>query len=154
MDKLLKYLNRYWPRSIESVASISADGFNGTFTETYLVGQYVMIKGSILSDGIYKLTDVSPTKLTIADVLQAESSTLITIVGLAIPKDVVALQAKIEAYKGTEGVASESIDDYSVSYQDGSGWQKAFKNELNAYRLMFSDLDRFVVRYNWQDRWC
>jgi hypothetical protein len=147
MDKLLKYLNRYWPRSIEGVTSISADGFNGTFAETYLVGQYVMIKGSILSDGIYKLTAVSPTKLTIADVLQVESSTLITITGLAIPRDVIALEAKISAYKGTEGVASESIDDYSVSYQDGSGWQKAFANELNAYRLIFSDMDVFCKRW-------
>lgn len=152
MDKLLKYLNRYWPRSMEGVKSIATDGFNGTFTETYLVGQYVMIKGSILSDGIYKLTGVSPTKLTIADVLQVESSTLITIIGLAVPKEIIALEAKISAYKGTEGVASESIDDYSVSYQDGSGWQNAFKNELNAYRLMFSDLDVFVSRC--RDRWC
>jgi hypothetical protein len=154
MDKLLKYLNRYWPRSIEQVTAIAADGFEGNFSETYLVGQYILIKNSILSDGVYQLTAVSPTKLTVAEPLQAESTNLIILFGLAIPREVIALQAKINAYTSNEGIASESIDDYSVSFQDGSGWQTAFKSELNAWRVMYSDLDPIMSKFRWQDRWC
>jgi len=154
MNKLLKYLNRYFPRSVERVTAIVADGFEGNFKETYLVGQYILIKNSILSDGVYQLTAVSPTKLTVAESLQAESTNLIALFGLAIPREVVALQAKIEAYTSNEGIASESIDDYSVSFQDGSGWQTAFKNELNAWRVMYSDLDPIMSKFRWQDRWC
>jgi hypothetical protein len=154
MNKLLKYLNRYFPRTIESVGSVVGDGFVGNFKETYLVGQYVLIKGSILSDGVYKLTGVSPTKLTVSDFLEPESTGLITIFGLAIPRELIALEAKIQAYTSKEGVASESIDDYSVSYKDGSGWQTAFKSELNAWRIMYSDLDPIMSKYRWQDRWC
>ena len=154
MDKLLKHLNRYWPRTLERVIEIVADGFVGEFKEAYFVGQYILIKNSIMSDGVYKLIGATPTKLTVAEVLTPESTQLISMYGLAIPRDVIALNDKIEAYKGTEGIASESIDDYSISYKNGSGWQVAFKDELNAYRLMFSDMDGFDQRYRWQDRWC
>jgi len=154
MNKLLKHLNRYWPRSIERVVEIVPDGFVGKFTDDYLVGQYVLIKNSIMSDGVYRLTGVSPTKLTVAEVLTAESTQLISIYGLAIPREIIALNAKIEAYKGAEGIASESIDDYSISYKDGSGWQVAFRSELIVYRLMYSDLDSFTANHRWQDRWC
>ena len=154
MEKLLRYLNRYYPRSIESVTSVVADGLEGNFTERYVVGQYVMLMGTIMSDGIYQLTGVSPTKLTVGEPLTAESDDLIAVVGLSIPKEIIALNAKIEAYKGSEGLASESIDDYSVSFKDGSGWQVAYAKELQAYRVMYSDLTPFLGKYRWQDRWC
>jgi hypothetical protein len=154
MDKLLKYLRRYWPKTIEKVTSIVSDGIEGDFKEKYVVGQYVLIKNSIVNDGVFKITGFTTSKITLDGTFSPEEDDLIMVIGLAIPRDVIRLETEIRAYKGKEGLSSESIDDYSVGFKDGSGWQNAFKSELNQYRLMYEDLSVFLGKYRWQDRMC
>lgn len=153
IEKVLKYLNHYYPKSIEGVAEIVSDGLVGTFNETYAVGQYVYVQCSILNDGVYKITAKSQTKLTLDQVMLEETTDGMFVYGLAVPRDLLKLIAEIETFgEKEEGLSSESIDDYSASFKDGSGWINAFKGKLSSYRNVYSDLDT-VVNRNWQNRY-
>lgn len=154
IEKVLKYLNHYYPISIEGVTEIVSDGLVGTFNETYAVGQYVYVKCSILNDGVYQITAKTPTKLTLSETLLAEDTDGMFVYGLAIPRDLLKLIAEIQTYgEKEEGLSSESIDDYSVSFKDGSGWQATFRSKLAGYRNVYSDLDTVVTNRNWQNRY-
>lgn len=145
LGNMLKYINRNFVVRCDSVTSIVADGVLGSFVD-YVVGQYVYIRGSLLNDGVYKITAVSTSKLTLDEALTAEATShLKTVYGLGIPKALLALAVKIGAHTQTAGIASESIDDYSVSYTDSS-WAGAYAKELQSWRVPFSDLGGSYVR--------
>ena len=151
--QIMKYCNNHFWRSYErNNFAIVEDGITGTFTETYLAGQYIHIVDSYLNDGVYKITAVSSVKLTLDATLIAEDTDdYITVYGCKVPSDFLSLVTDIETWQtknsGLEGVASESIDSYSVSFASGidgligNTWQNAFKSRLSTYRAMY-------------ERWC
>ncbi len=121
---------------------IVSDGIVGSFSETYIVGMYLIIRKSYLNDGIYEITGVTSNKLTLDATLNAENTgDTIYIIGSTPPKDFLDLVTDISNFteKGI-GVKSESIDDYSVSYDDDGSWQSVFANKLNDYRRVYDDL--------------
>ena len=138
IEKVLNYLQHFYPCTFEPVKGIDVDGL--TVKKDYILNQYILIKGSIMNDGIYKVDSIVGNKLVMA--LSVESTTVI-VYGLAIPKSLLNLISEIEAYgeKG-DNISSESIDDYSVSF-NGSGWQSAFASKLAPYRRVYSDLERW-----------
>ncbi len=132
--------------AVDSVYTIS-----GEFNETYLVGQYVYIKGSILNDGAYKITAVSENQLTVENEVLAEVADSAYIFGCAVPRSFISLVDDITTWVASngnqEGVASEGIDDYSVAYSpeaQKSGWQGAFQGRLAEFRAIFNDIDRYL----------
>lgn len=149
VESVLRYLNRYFPRSAETLIAVVADGVTGNFTQNYVVGQYILIKDTILNDGVYKITTVASNKLTLDATLMPETTSAI-VYGLAIPRAVLDLATEISAYTGVEGVSSEKIDDYSIAYTGGSGWQSAYKSRLASWRSVYLDLETFTL--GWQNR--
>lgn len=124
---------------------------NGNFvncsTENFLVGQYIIIRNSILNDGVYKILEINEHGITVDTELFAECGEF-CIFGLAVPKDFLNLVGEIEEWQKNHnkvaGVASESTGSYSISFDNNANtWQKAFKDRLHIYRKVFSDFAKY-----------
>ena len=151
LSELLQYLKRWYVCTLETKEfDIVADGIEGDFTETYLVGQYISIDGSVLNDGVYKLTEVTASKLTVEETLLPESVNTIYLWALAIPRDIISLSETIKTYVdgSTDGVSSESQGNRSVSYGGTSSWTSVFSSRLSSYRSVVSDKETFGNSYS------
>ena len=117
---------------------IVTDGIEGDFTGTYVANQYVRIRNSVLNDGVYKVTGVTSSKLTLDATLTAEDTgRSIALYGLAVPPDFITLSNTIISSGKESSVKSETVSRYSVDYGDGgSHWTKTYKNSLNKYRKL------------------
>lgn len=109
----------------------------------YKAGQYVRIMDSLLNDGVYKIASVEAGKITLNETLTDEEFCGY-IVGLAIPNEFVTLAAKVEAFTN-RGIASESIPNYSVSFNAKNGVE-AYRSDLQAYMKPFQSRYYFL---NW-----
>lgn len=119
-----------------------ADGFHdGTYTISGGVidlpfaidGEYVLIEGSLLNDGVYRYPIEGLTDETFEG----------TITELAPPREFLTLAIEIEDYQREYGKASpyqsESFGGYSYSKASGANgagisWQDSFRTRLNAWR--------------------
>lgn len=144
--------NHFWRNRERNNFTIVTDGIEGTFSNTYLVGQYVHIVGSYINDGVYKITAVSSSKLTLdATLLAEDTDDLITLYGCAVPADFLTIVSDIETWVssngGKDGIASESIDSYSISFgtaadgSTGNNWKSAFSGRLGPYKQVFETYD-------------
>lgn len=145
----MEYLNNHFIPNISvpeyRTYEIVPDGIVGAFSETYIAGMYIVIKHSLVNDGLYKIASVTSTKITVEETLLAENTgEYILIVGSSPPKSFVNLATEIGNFKESVGVASESIDDYSVSFDKGGTWQQAYSSKLSHYRNLFSDLPEWA----------
>lgn len=145
ISRVMNFCNNHFPRTCERSNSfaIAPDGITGNFTKTYIVGQYIWIKETIANDGVYKIKDVSTTKLTLDAVLATENTgDFITLYGLAVPRNFLDIVNDINDWAsenaGKEGIQSEKIDDYSVTYSGSGGiWESAFVSRLRPYRQVY-----------------
>lgn len=125
----------------------------GYLKNDYLVNQYVLIRGTVLNDGVYKIKQIvtAPDNLVSFKVygdLYEEFEVMTYVYGLAIPRSFLELVQKISDYSNDDqtldnvGVATEKIDDYSIGYQDPNttNWKMKFSSELNNYRRMYTDI--------------
>lgn len=107
-----------------------------------LEDQYIRIVGSVLNDGVYQYKSAGIQGLK-------DESFNGAIWALAIPKEVVDLNAEIDTwrakYEAVDGAAmspftNESFGGYSYTKSTGSadagvgGWQNAFANRLSQWR--------------------
>jgi hypothetical protein len=150
--EVMRECHRYFPRTYENISlTFDATGktITGDFGETYLVGQYICIQYSILNDGVYTVTafDSETGVITVSETLRNETTT-VNIFGLAPPRDFLDLVTEIDNFTGQDGVKSESIDDYSVSYEGDGSWKSVFRKRLDTYRTMFGDLGALVYGNN------
>lgn len=154
LNDIMTQVNNHFIKDVETGQySIFTKTISGLRNE-YLVGQYVWVYNSLLNDDVYKITAVGTGSITVesTDNLTSETGDF-TVFGLAVPKDFLRLVAEVTAYKGSEGVSSESIGKYSVSYKDGGGWSEAYRNRLNKYRRLFDEVTRHLgPNYQWQNR--
>ena len=98
-----------------------------------LEGQYFLIEGSVLNDGVYLMSD---------DLVLNDETFTGTITPLKIPKDFLSLAAEIEAFaidNKPSNLQAESFGGYSYTRATtASGnlasWQTAFGTRLNAWR--------------------
>lgn len=142
MKEIMDSINNYFIDTVEPMTfNIVTDGVTGSFSHAYFVGQYFMIQGSKMNDGVYKITVVSTSKLTIAETLTAENVPEGVIYGLAVPRDFDSLATQIKSYsaKALDGIKSESQGSRSVSYTGDSGWSSVFSKRLNTYRRVYKD---------------
>lgn len=107
----------------------------------YKAGQYVRIMDSLLNDGVYKIASVEAGEITL-DATLTDEEFCGYIVGLAIPNEFITLAAKVAAFTN-RGIASESIPNYSVSFNAKSGVE-AYRSDLQAYMKPFQSRYSFL----------
>lgn len=146
ISQIMAYIkNHFWYSMERETFKYTTTGIEGDFDNTYVVGQYIHVVGSFLNDGVYKLTAVTDTVLTVDATLQEEETDeYSTIYGCKVTNDFLSIVADIESWSsdnsGKEGVASESIDSYSISFNSdaqGNGWQSAFRGRLAPYKQVY-----------------
>lgn len=110
--------------------------------DTYKIGQYIMVHGSILNDGVYKINDTLIT-------LEGTQNEIFkgTVCGLAVPRDFIELANDIAAFidKNTSNsgnIISESYRGYSYTTATNKNgqvatWEDVFLQRLNVFRKMF-----------------
>lgn len=153
INEIMTQVRNHFAKTIETgTFSIAADGKLSGLNNTYLVGQYLWVYGSVLNDDVYKILSIENGVIALDGTGHTAEVGDFTVFGLAVPKDFLRLVDEIKAYKGADGVASESIGKYSVSYKNGGGWSEVFRVKLNKYRRLYDDNVRGVVDYNWQNR--
>lgn len=150
MEEILKYLNNYFFRFAEKGQFEIIDK-TIVLKGKYVIGQYILIEGSALNDGVYKIENIEDSliKLTEGDNEVFEG----IIYSLAIPKNIINLIPKIEEFKEKNNntvLASESFGGYSYSkVTDKNGnianWTSAFSTELKPYRKIFDNKNRVEV---------
>ena len=134
MYSTLLAINNFFERTSEYGSyAISENAITATRGE-YKVGQYVRIMNSLLNDGVYKITAVESVSIELSGTLVDEEFDGY-IVGLAIPASVVAIAAKVEAFTN-RGISSESIPNYSISFNAKSGVE-AYATDLAPYKKLF-----------------
>lgn len=83
----------------------------------YLSGQYILIKGSIMNDGVYKIESIEGNEYSITGLEIEEFEGVVF--GLGIPKDIENLYNDLlELEKTSKGAGlyeSESFNDYSYT---------------------------------------
>lgn len=148
--EIMRECNRYFPKTYENIAltfTAATRKIAGVFGETYKVGQYILIQHSTLNDSVYRIATVGTNEITVAETLYGETETC-QIFGLAPPRDFIDLVTEIDDFTPKDGISSESIDDYSVSFSGDGSWKTAFKKRLDTYRAMTSDLGALVYANN------
>ncbi len=160
IGNIMDYCNNHFIDKTES-GNYEFDAVNskiiGEFTtDYYAVGSYIYVLGAKVPDNntAFKITDVNASYLEVDGTLVDEDSTdkyTVRIISCQIPKSFIDLVSDITTYTTNatvpQGVASEKIDDYSISFGDGvkngGGWQGAFKSRLAEFRSVFDDLRCF-----------
>ena len=119
----------------------------------YKIGQYLLLTGSILNDGVYKITDISSWvhELEISeDIFEVWDG---TIYALRIPPDFLQLAAEIQTFLESPGGAispyiSETVLNVhswarATNKDTGApaGWQIMFADKLSPFRRMFTTID-------------
>lgn len=134
LEQVMREIRNYFP--VEShYGTFTIE--NGVISPLSLhVGQYYMIEGSALNDGVYKYGETIEQP--------AETFTgYITV--LAPPKAFLEIVTEIEAYQAKYGdvtpYTSESFGGYSYTKASGSNgssisWADAFGKRLNAWRKL------------------
>jgi hypothetical protein len=155
LNAVLRELNNYFYRYTLGVKTLqfsvdstftATDTITGVFADTFVVGEYVQIYGSRVNDGVYLISAIDDSSMTIDAtldiVIKAESTAVTcTFTKLFIPPDVVQLIADIKTYDTNieTGIRSESQGERSVTYGGGSstsasGWKDAFASNLSTYK--------------------
>ena len=147
----MSYCNNHFPDTLEFANAIVADGVTGLFGEDYIAGQYVYIHNTKVNDGVYKVVSATSSKITLDATLTPEATDrTMYIFGCAIPTDFLAVVAEIEAWEssngGKDGIASETVSRYSVSFSDSGGWTKAFAPKLKVYRCIYDPIYKHVEK--------
>lgn len=149
ISQVLRYLNNYFERTIESFDEIVNDGVIGSFNEYYVAGMYVFINNSRLNDGVYKIASATTSKLTFEEtnlIAEKDPSVLYSVYGLSIPPEVLSIITEIESYTPSDGVTNESIDDYSVGYTGDGSWQSVYSTKLSRYKKVYNRIGDIRVR--------
>lgn len=142
LEQVLFYLNNFF---VDRAISGSAVLYNGVVVSDatgFVVGQYIYLKDSLLNDGLYKISDVTGTTLTLdtSEYLKPETAT-IRVYGLAIPKQVITLSEEIATANASNpsGLVQERLGDYSVTYgySDTASWISRYSTRLAPWRKVY-----------------
>jgi len=145
--KLMKECNRFYIYTKESNDfTIMENEIN--VTNKYLINQYIILQGSILNNGIYKIIASENNKITVTPTMQNEHFSG-ELYGLNIAPSFLELSNKIDEYQTKNkqtNLRSESFGGYSVSWATGkngavAGWKDVFKDDIKDFWQFFADLD-------------
>jgi len=145
----MKYLNNYF-FNFKEYGEYSILNNTIEIRGSYLVNQYVLIKDSVLNDGVYKITKVDNNIIT----LEGELNTEIFqgyICSLSIPTEFQKICEEIKEFEQKQiksNIVSESFfGQYSYSKTTNSNgaistWKDVFKDELYGYKKIYDDFRR------------
>jgi len=147
INQVLGYINNYFInynyQSIIDSTFTASDTIAGDFEDSFLVGEWIMISGTRLNDGVYLISAIDNTSLTIDTsydkLIKAEAiTTNVLYKKLDIPEQLISIVANITTFEANEsvGVTSESQGNTSVTYNGDSTWQSAYKGKLSQWRKM------------------
>lgn len=145
MELIMNYLNNYFYRFKERGFYIIKDN-KIAIKGKYVIGQYVLIKGSILNDGVYKVLDYSNNALTLENLTDEEFEGYVC--SLAVPKSFEKICEQIEEFNDKKNVnslyISESKGDYSYTRATGKDgmpikWEDAFSKSLSPYKKIYDE---------------
>ena len=150
LNAVLKELNNYFKKYTLGVANYtfskdvtftSNDTLTATsFADTFIVGEYILIEDSRVNDGVYKISAIDGTTITIDTTIDftitTEAEVTVSLTKLYIPSDVIELIDEIKTCNtnNEDGITSESQGSRSVSFDGGFSWKKAFSQRLSTYR--------------------
>jgi hypothetical protein len=147
INQVLGYLNNYFInynyQSIIDSTFTATDTIAGDFEDTFLVGEWIIISGTRLNDGVYLISAIDTTSLTIDTgydklITTEELAEDVLYRKLDIPAQLITIIADIATYQASEsiGIASESQGNTSITYASSSGWQGAFTSKLSQWRKL------------------
>lgn len=141
IEIVLKELNNFFVGSKQySEATITTDTLTIKQGNSYTTGQYVRIEGTILNDGVYQISGIAEVgdnlELTIIGLVPEEANIILS--GLYIPRQLLELITEIEANGSTGTVKSESLGDYSVTYDKTGNWQDVYSRQLSVWKKVHS----------------
>ena len=139
MEEVLRYLNNYFFRFKEvGNFTIENNKIIGLKAK-YIKGQYLLIEGSTMNDGVVKVETVIGNEITLEKSFNEEFKGVIY--SLAIPQSLKELAENIDIWKSENkktNLISESFEGYSYSRANSNGqiatWKDVFRDELKAYR--------------------
>ncbi len=157
LNEVLQSLNNYFVHDYCDLNSITTTTITVDDASKFINGQYCLIIGSKMNDGVYLITNINGLVLTLDapfDFVPETSEDMIAC-SLAIPRAVLSLVSEIEAYneKNDGSIKSESLGDYSVSYQGNqdASWITVFRRKLAPYKKTYLNLP---YKKAWlYDRW-
>lgn len=146
LNEVLQAINNYFVLDYCDLTQIESDGLTVSNPELFIVGQYVLVLGSKLNDGVYKIATIVGSKISVSvdDDLFAESGDM-RLCGLGVPRAVLSLVDEITEFniKNSGGITNESLGDYSVGYANSNGdvsWISAFRKKLAPYKKVYLNL--------------
>lgn len=142
LNEICEHLHNFFDQKDGCYIDRTADTFTisggliSPLSSSLIAGQYIRIVGSLLNDGIYLL----PSNFTILTLVNETFTG--AVFGLAIPRDLVALDTEITAYvtaNPATGYVSESFGGWSGSRATGANgapisWKSAYAARLNRWR--------------------
>ena len=151
IEEVLAYLNNYFVYSHAPSIFIDCNATAKTITladtdytwDDYAldpkVDQYIRIVGTRLNDGVYKVTMVDTTSVTVDATLIDEESdedlNYVTIYELAIPQTLIDLVDEMIAEGSVaENIKSEKLGPHSITYDSSSSIFGKFKSRLKRWR--------------------
>jgi len=150
IEEVLAYLNNYFVYTHAPSIFIDCDATAKTITladtdytwDDYAldpkVDQYIRVEGSRLNDGVYKVTAVSETSVTVDTTLIDEESDEdldhVTIYELAIPQTLLSLVTEMIAWSGTNNIKSEKLGPHSITYDKPVTVFSSFEGRLKRWR--------------------
>ena len=139
MEEVLRYLNNYFFRFKEVGKFTIQDNKIIGLKGEYIKGQYLLIEGSVINDGVVKVISVVDGEVTLEKPFNEEFKGVIY--SLAIPQTIINLVDEIDGWKEENkktNIVSESFEGYSYSRANTNGqvatWKDVFKEELRGYR--------------------
>ena len=145
LNEVLKEINNYFPwKGFDGTVHLytvdiiftATDTMTGDFEDTYMVGEYVKVSGSRLNNGVFKISAITDTTITIDttvdQIIKEEEEIIVDVVKVAIPDELVAIINDIETYdsQAKDGLQAESQADRSVTYSKGSSGTDVFRSKL------------------------
>ena len=147
LTTVCRHLRNFFKSTKES-GEFSLAGGKITLKGKYLAGQYVLLSGKILADGIYKITAADNGVYTLDGAAIDEEWTG-DVYGLRMPTEFLELVeqintavAKEKKNAGNGNVRSENWVNYSYTLASGDGgkpitWKEAFASRLTPWRKMY-----------------
>jgi hypothetical protein len=127
----------------------SLSGGKISLVNEYKAGQYILLTGSVLVDGVYRISAAKNGKYTL-DGAEVNENWTGVVYGLAVPQEFVRLCGEIREFQqknSDSNIVSETVLGVH-SWAKGTdksgaplGWQRVFADRLNPYRRMFGGVE-------------
>ena len=150
---VLRHIRNYFDHT-EERGDFSLVDSNIILQGEYKIGQYILITGSILVNGVYKIVDIAG-KLHSLESADGTASDIVSenfngvIYGLVIPPDFLNIVNDIKAFVDEQGaptnIRSETNQNYrweSALDKNGNiaGWEQIFSTKLAPFKKMFTTI--------------